>query len=54
VKNDLKFVVSEYFTGEKFKQRNLDPSQKNRLYRRVFNLVNYNSFTDDVRINLQK
>jgi len=26
VKNDFKFVVSEYFPGEKFKQRNLDPS----------------------------
>jgi hypothetical protein len=54
VKNDFKFVASEYFAGEKFKQRNLDPSQKTRLYRRVFSLVNYKSFSNDVRISLQK
>jgi len=54
VKNDFKFVALEYFPGEKFKQRNLDPSQKTRLYRRVFNLVNYKPFSNDVRISLQK
>lgn len=54
VKNDFKFVASEYFPGEKFKQRNLDPSQKTRLYRRVFSLVDYKSFSNDVRISLQK
>lgn len=54
VKNDFKFVASEYFPGEKFKQRNLDPSQKTRLYRRVFSLVDYKSFSYDVRISLQK
>jgi len=54
VSNDFKFVASEYFSDEKFKQRNLDPSQKTRLYRRVFSLVDYKSFSNDVRISLEK
>ena len=39
VKSDLKFVASEYFPGNKFKQKNLSRPQKSRTYNRIFDLV---------------
>jgi len=37
VKDNFKFVASEYFSDNKFKQQNLSRSQKSRIYNRIFN-----------------
>jgi len=54
VKDDFKFVASEYFPDNKFKQQNLSRSQKSRIYNRIFNINNYNSFSREISHQLQE
>jgi len=54
VKDDFKFVASEYFPDNKFKQQNLSRSQKSRIYIRIFNINNYNSFSRVISHQLQE
>ena len=54
IKHDFKYVASEYFPGVKFKSRNLIPSQKTRLYRRVFELENCQPFSPEIHLRLQQ
>lgn len=54
VKDDFKFVASEYFPDNKFKQQNLSRSQKSRIYNRIFNINHYNSFSREISHQLQE
>ena len=49
VKNDLRFITTEYYPRLKLKRSNISPAQKTRLYRHIFKLVNY-AFTDEENI----
>ena len=53
VKDDFKFVASEYFPDNKFKQQNLSRSQKSRIDNRIFNINSYNSFSREISYQLQ-
>ena len=52
IKDDFKFVASEYFPDNKFKQQNLSRSQKSRIDNRIFNINNYNSFSREISYQL--
>ena len=47
LRDDLQFIATEIFPGVKPKRKNLSPAQKTRMYRRIFQLLDYQSFDDD-------
>ena len=47
VRDDLQFIAGEFFPGMKLGRKNLSPMQKVRIYRRIFQLLDYQSFDDD-------
>lgn len=54
VRDDLQFIVTEIFPGVKLKRKNLSPAQKTRMYRRIFQLVDYQPFDEDSEAGLSR
>jgi len=52
VRDDLQFIAGELFPGVKLKRKSLSPMQKVRIYRRIFQLLDYQSFDDDSEAGL--
>lgn len=52
--DDLQFISGELFPGVKLKRKNLSPVQKTRMYRRIFQLLDYQSFDDDSEAGLNR
>ncbi len=54
VKNDLGFIVSEFYPRLKLKRSSISPAQKMRMYRYIFKLLNYKFIDDEKLESLQQ
>lgn len=54
VRDDLQFIAGELFPGMKLKRINLAAMQKVRMYRRIFQLLDYQSFSEDSEVGLSR
>ncbi len=54
VRDDLQFITGELFPGIKLRRKNLSHMQKARIYRRIFQLLDYRPFDDDSEAGLSR
>lgn len=54
VHDDLLFIASELFPGVRLKRKNLSPAQKTRIYRRIFQLLDYQPFVEESEVGLRR
>ncbi|HBC36749.1 MAG TPA: Tn3 family transposase [Marinobacter adhaerens] len=54
VRDDLLFIAGEFFPDMKLGRKNLSPMQRVRIYRRIFQLLDYQSFDEDSEAALSR